>query len=152
MPSVELQWQLGLSSVATLQGGNTDTVHDLMVSLGVSDVREDVLVEDNYGKKVIWSKDSSGLTTFEVAYLWSDLAVWVELRNDDSGTPEFVRFYVPAKALVMIPPKFGVGTATGFDGAVLVDNTDYADTDRVEVMRNEADAIGDAKVKLYVFG
>ena len=127
---------------------------DQTVSLtsGKSAIVQDVTIADNYGTAILWTTGDNGFTTFTHGFILSDQDVWVELRNDDSGTPEFIVFEVKANILTAIPAKSGGGTSERLDGAALVDNTDYADVDRIEVQRDAAEAAGDANVSIALFG
>ena len=109
------------------------------------------IIADNYGEDVLWTTGEGGLDTFTHGFIISDQDLWVQLRNDDTGVVEYVRMFVPANVMTFIPAKVAGGTTDAFDGSVLVDNTDYADVDRIEVMRDVADAVGDAIVNLFLF-
>jgi len=108
-------------------------------------------IADNYGEDVLWTTGDGGLDTFTYGFIMSDQDIWVQLRNDDTGTAEYVRMLVPANVLTTIPAKCAGNTTDAFDGAVLVDNTDYADTDQIAVHRDVADGVGDAVVSMYLF-
>lgn len=109
------------------------------------------VIADNYGEDVLWAAGDGGLDTFTHGFIFSTHDVWVQLRNDDTGAAEYVRLFVPANVLAFLPPKIAGNTTDAFDGAVLVDNTDYADTDQIEVMRDAASGAGSAVVELHLF-
>lgn len=109
------------------------------------------VVADNYGEDVLWATGDGGLDTFTYGFVFSDQDIWIQLRNDDAGAAEYVRLFIPANTLGFLPGKCAGNTSDAFDGAVLVDDTDYADTDQIEVMRDAADGIGDATVDLHLF-
>lgn len=137
--------------------GDDEIIGDSLVNQSIALVTgqaftvRDRIIADNYAEDVLWTTGEGGLTTFTHGYIHSDQDIWVQLRNDDTGTVEYVRLFVKANILTALPAKVAGNTVDAFDGAILVDNTDFADVDRIEVMRDVADAIGDAIVNLFLF-
>ncbi len=110
-----------------------------------------MVIPDNYSQATLWQTGQGNVTTFEFGLLISDVDLWVQLRNDDSGAAEYALIFVKANLPFYFGGKSGAGTTDRLDGAVLVDNTDYADVDQIQVQRDVADAVGDATVALYLF-
>lgn len=106
-------------------------------------------VADNFGEVVAWTTGNGGITTADVIRIETDATVWVEFRNTLSGGAEFIRLEVtPEQSLILGSDNIGGGTSSLFDGAVLVDDTDFAQIDRIEFHRDVADGVGDATVQL----
>ena len=107
--------------------------------------------DDNYLDEVIWTTGDGNIDNFSLLWFESDIDVFLELRSD-MGTDEFI--LVEAKAgvpLVLASDDIaGYDTATRFDDAELVENTDWAQCDRISVQNNVADAIGDATYHLVL--
>lgn len=145
--SLKLTFQADVNS---LKIGDKNVPIEITLANPVFSV-ENLTVADNFGTATPWTTGDGGLTTFSFGLILSNQDVWVELRNDDSGVPEFVQLFVKANVPTFLPAKVGGGTTERLDGAVLVDNTDYADVNRIEVQRDAADGVGDATVDLYLF-
>lgn len=146
--SLKLTFQADVDS--KLLHGDKFTPIEISLSNPVYRV-EQTTVADNYGTKTLWTTGDGGITTFSFGLIISTQDLWVAFRNDDSGTPEYVKIFIKANVPTFIPAKAGGNTTESLDGAVLVDNTDYADVDRIEVQRDAADGVGDAVVDFYLF-
>lgn len=118
---------------------------------GQAYVVESKTIADAYGEDALWASGDGGLDTFTNGWVYSDQDIVLQLRNDDTSTPEYALLFVRANELTAIPAKIGGGTADRLDGAALVDNADYADVDLIEVQRDAADGSGDAAVTLALF-
>ncbi len=117
---------------------------------GTAGVVEDVLVTDAFGVATLWVTPQAGITTYEKAYIFSDVDLAVEIRTDN-GTPEFILMFIEANTLTPLPALLGGNTTESIDGAILVQGTDYDNADQIRVQRDVAAAIGDATVTLYLF-
>lgn len=136
----------------TLEIGAVDQKLELTLTNGlVFEAR--ATITDDYGKDVMWATGQGGLDTFEVMFLYSDADVWVEFQ-DDSGDPAdfMVRKFKAGIWHVLPGVHLGINDDTVFDGAVLVDNTDYDDVTQIEIMRNVDADQGDANVRLILMG
>lgn len=149
--SVSLQLRLAILIDGNTVEGSLIENQTISLTAGQSFVVQDKTVADDYGEDVLWTTGDGGLDSFTHGFFISTQDVWLQLRNDDTGTVEYVRIFCPANTLVFVPAKIAGNTTDAFDGVVLVDNTDYADTDQIEVCRDAADAVGDAVVSLYLF-
>lgn len=132
--------------------GSLESNTSITLASGQSYVVQDKTIADDYGEDVLWATGDGGLDTFTHGFIISNQDIWVQLRNDDTGAAEYVRMYVPANVFTFIPAKIAGNATDAFDGAALEDNTDYADTDQIEVARDVADTTGDAVVSLFLFG
>ena len=133
-----------------LKGGSLTVPDAITLSSGQPHYAKHTIA-DGYGKDVIWAAGEGGKDTFKFMIIKADKDIWVE-RKDDQGSPEFILDFIEANIPFMIPGELiGTSTTSTFDGAVLVDNTDYNNVVQVEAMRNEADGQGDAVVKLYLW-
>jgi len=110
-----------------------------------------VQIADDYTADTIWETGDGGMATFEVLLLYSDNAIVLELRSDVAGD-EFVLLKLQGGVWHMLTTDDigGYPTATRLDGAVLVEDTDFAQVDQINVQRDVADAIGDAEVHLIL--
>lgn len=131
--------------------GSTTTDQTVTLAAGKAAFSNSIVIADDFGEDVLWQTGDGGLDTFTHGFIISDQDVWVQLRNDDTGAVEYVRLFIPANVLAFIPAKVAGNTTDAFDGSALVDNTDYADVDQIEVYRDAAEGIGDATVSLYLF-
>lgn len=109
---------------------------------------ENVSVASGNTSQVLWTSGNGGVTTFTRGLLITDQDLYIERRNDDSGTPEYVLELIEANTPYWFGAQTGGGTSERLDGAALVDNTDYADVDRIEVQNPGSTA---ATVSLYLF-
>ena len=110
------------------------------------------VIADDYGEDVLWATGYGGMDTFELMLFYSDKDVWLEFKNDD-GTPAYVTRKVTGGVWHVFPGyNLGSAAASVFDGAVLVDNTDYDDVTQIECHNDAADGAGDASVRLVLLG
>ena len=151
MASINVLYKFSLDTNPSVVVGDGKTVVAVPITLGTVAHAENVVVADNYTTVTPWITGGGGLTTFQWGILVSNRDVWIELRNDHTGGVEYEMMEVKANVPAFIPGKMGVGTGAEFDGAVLVDNTDFADVDRIRVYNNTPDATGDASVDLFLF-
>lgn len=131
--------------------GSATADQSLALATGKAACVADVVIADAFGEDVLWTTGGGGIDTYKYGYIYSDVDIWVQLRNDDTGAAEYVRLFVPATTLAFLPGRCAGNTTDAFDGAVMVDNTDYADVDQIEVARDVAEGVGDAAVSLYLF-
>lgn len=110
-------------------------------------VREISLAASSGGQSM-WTTGNGGITTFTRGLIISDQDIFVERRNDDSGAAEFSLELIEANVPFWFGAKTGAGTTERLDGATLVDNTDFADVDRIECQNEGTTA---AIVSLYLF-
>jgi len=108
------------------------------------------LLPDNFGTALLWDATSTPVGSPDAMFILSDAAVVVELTTNHS-TPEYIVLFVRANELTALPMFAGGNTTESIDGLVLVSGTDFKNVVKVRVQRDVADAIGDAKVSLYVF-
>lgn len=149
--AVTLEILQALKIDAKTTAGDVNDAQSITLTSGQSYVVQDKTVADDYGEDLLWASGDGGLDNFTYGFIYSDQAVWVQLKNDDTGEAEYIRLYVPANVLFALPAKCAGNTSDAFDGSALVDNTDYADTVQIEVSRDAADAAGDATVSLFLF-
>lgn len=100
------------------------------------------------GVQILWATTNAGLVTYTRGLIITDQDIYVEFRNDDTGTVEFGLILVEANAPFWFGAKGGFNTTESLDGATLVDNTDFADIDRIEAQNEGTTA---ANVTLYLF-
>lgn len=152
MPTVEILTHLSvtLGGVVKEYGHKTTPVEFTVTNGHVFEARAQV--DDNYLDEVIWQKGDGGFDTFELLYFKSDADVFLELRSD-MGTDEFIVVEVKANIPLILTSDdiAGHDTATRFDDAVLVEDTDWAQCDQISVQRNVADDAGNALVHLVLF-
>ena len=98
--------------------------------------------------QLLWTTANGGIVTFTRGLIITDQDLFAELRNDDTGTVEFGLMLIEANQPQWFGAKGGFNTTESLDGAALVDNTDFADIDRIEVQNEGATA---AVVSLYLF-
>jgi len=134
-------------------GGKT-LVGDRLVGVTLSDITkvaycvQEVSIAISNTSQLMWSSGNGGITTFTRGLIISDQDIYVEFRNDDTGTVEFGLFLMEANQPYWFGAKGGFNTTESLDGAALVDNTDFADIDRIEVQNEGSTA---AVVSLYLF-
>ena len=109
------------------------------------------MVADDYGVETLWTTGDGNLDTFEFLWFLSDANVFLEFRTD-MGTEEFLVLPVQANVPFILVRDDAAGhtTTTRLDGSQLVEDTDWAQIDKIAVCRNEADAAGDATVHLVL--
>ncbi len=109
------------------------------------------VVTDNYTVETLWTKGDGNLDTFEFLWFLSDADVFLEFRTD-MGTDEFLILPVLANVpFVLAGDDAGASDTTSrLDGSALVEDTDFAQIDKITVCRNVADAAGDATVHLVL--
>lgn len=141
-----------LADGTVLEIGSKTTAQTLTLTGGT---RYDtlVVVADNYGAETLWTTGNGGMDTFEVALVYSDVDVWLNLRNEQA-TDEFALIQIQGGLwhILTTDNMGGYQTTTRIDGAVLVDNTDYGQVDQIVAHRDEADGQGDATVHLILLG
>ena len=111
------------------------------------------VVADNYGQDVLWTAGEGGMDTFEVILVKTDADIVLELRTTAAGLNQIAQIGVAAGPWTLITKDEAggyVAAATKFDGAALVDGTDYDQVDRVEAYRDAADGQGDATVTIVL--
>lgn len=149
MASFSLTHQIVGTTPPIAVGNITPTT--ISFSVGAAYAIENMVIADNYSQATLWQTGQGNVSTFEFGLLLSDVDLWIQLRNDDSGAAEYSLIFVKANLPFYFGAKSGAGTTDRLDGLVLVDNTDYADVDQIQVQRDVADAVGDATVSLYLF-
>jgi len=149
--SVTLKIRQALEVGGNVVLGNLDVSQSITLTDGQVFCVQGKVIADNYTEDSLWTAGEGGADTFTHGFILSDQDLWVQLRNDDTGAVEYVRIFVKANVLTFLPGKCAGNTTDALDGAILVDNTDYADVNKVEVQRDVANAIGDATVSLYLF-
>lgn len=135
--------KITLGGVVKEYGSTTSPVDFTLTNGHVFETRGQV--DDDYHDDVLWNSGEGGLATFELLYFKSDADVFLELRTD-MAADEFVIIEVKANIPLILTSDDMAGhdTAARFDGAVLVEDTDWAQCDQVAVQRNVADDAGDA--------
>jgi len=98
--------------------------------------------------QLLWTSGNGGITTFTRGLIITNQDLFVELRNDDTGTVEFGLMLLEANTPSWFGAKGGFNTTESLDGAVLVDNTDFSDIDRIECQNEGTTA---AVVSLFLF-
>ena len=151
MPTVEITTHLKvtLGGVVKEYGSETVPVEYTITNGHVYENRGQC--DDNYLNEIIWQTGDGNFDTFELLYFKSDADVFLELRSD-MGTDEFVVIEVKANVPVILTSDdiAGHDTATRFDDAVLVEDTDWAQVDQITLQRNVADDAGDAVYHLVL--
>jgi hypothetical protein len=134
-----------------VRGGNLETPIAFTLTTGTPHYVEHTIA-DAFGKDVLFAASDGGKDTFQFAIIEVDKAdQWVEMR-DDAGSPNFTLMPLLKDLPNIIPGNLvGTGTATALDAAVLVDNTDYNNIDRLEGYNNTADGVGDALFRVWIF-
>lgn len=109
-------------------------------------------IDDDYHDDVLWNSGEGGLDKFELLWFESDADVFLELRTD-MVADEYLIFEVQANVPLILTSDDMAGhdTAARFDGAVLVEDTDFAQCDQIAAQRNVADDAGDSIVHLVLF-
>lgn len=151
MPTVEIitHLKVTLGGVVKEYGSKTVPVEYTITNGHVYEARAQI--DDNYLDDTLWTTGDGGLDTFELLYFISDADVFLELRTD-MGTDEFLYLEVKANVpLILTSDDAGAAdTASRFDDAVLIEDTDWAQIDMISVQRNVADDAGDATVHLVL--
>ena len=136
---------------ATKEFGLKTVAEEFTITNGhVHEVRAQI--DDNYLDEVLWTTGDGSMDTFELLWFETNADVFLELRSD-MAADEFILLEVKAGIPLILTSDdiAGHDTATRFDDAVLVEDTDYAQCDRISVQRNVADDAGDATVHLVLF-
>ena len=109
-------------------------------------------IDENYQDDVLWNSGEGGLDKFELLWFESDADVFLELRTD-MAADEYLIIEVKAGIPLILTSDdmAGHNTAARFDGAVLVEDTDWAQCDQIAAQRNVAAAGGNALVHLVLF-
>jgi len=148
--SLTQHFKVTLADGSVLELGSKETPFTLSLTNGTKHEVVDV-IPDDYGQDVLWTAGEGGLDTFEALLFYSDADVWLELRNELTAGAQFIVHKIQGGVWHLLTSlELASAAATVFDGAVLVDDTDYAQIDRVECYRNVADAAGDATVHLVL--
>lgn len=150
--SLTQKFEATLADGTKLDIGSKTTPLTLTLTTGT---RYDTLVTvaDDYGSEVLWTTGGGGMDTFEAALIYSDVDVFIELRNEQS-TDEFSLIFIQGGVwhLLSSDDMGAYQTTTRIDGSALVDNTDFGQVDNITAVRNVADAAGDALVHLILLG
>lgn len=136
---------------ATKEFGHKTVAQNFTITNGhVHEVRAQI--DDNYLDEVLWTTGDGNMDTFELLWFETDADVFLELRSD-MVADEFLLIEAKAHVPLILTSDdiAGHDTATRFDDAVLVEDTDWAQCDRISVQRNVADDAGDAIVHLVLF-
>lgn len=137
-----------LADGTDLDLGSLTTPETLTLTNGTIFRTTDV-VPDAFGEDVIWTAGEGGMDKFEVLLFKTDVDVWLEFRNE--GLVDYIPTKFAAGPWHILTSDDIAGAATSaFDGAVLVDGTDYDQIDRIEAHRDEVDGQGDATVTLIL--
>lgn len=108
--------------------------------------------DDDYGTATLWATGDGDMDKFELLYIISDADVYIEMRTD-MGTPEYTLFEIKANVpTILTSDNVGAQAAAArLDAAVLVEDTDFAQVDRIVVQRDVAADAGDALVHMVLF-
>lgn len=145
------KFSMDLADGTTFTLGDEFTPLELSVTNGYK-YETLAVVADDYGSEVLWATGDGGMDTFEVALIYSDADVWIELRNEQE-TDEFTLIELQAGVWhVLTSDNMGAyQTTTRIDGEVLANNTDYGQIDQITATRDVADGQGDAQVRIILF-
>ena len=131
--------------------GELYTPQTITLTLGTKFETLDVIA-DNYGEDVLWTSGEGGMDTFEVLLLYSSADIWLEFRTDNA-TPQYIpHLFQGGIWHVLSSDDLNGGTSSVFDGAVLVEGTDYDQINQIEAHNDAADNAGDANVHLVLLG
>ncbi len=148
--NISITWFWEIVGKPDVRGGSKATPITFSLTNGTPSYDEKILA-DNYTADVLWTAGEGGKDTFELMMIVSDVAVFIGIRND-AGSPEYaVHQLAPNIPFILGSDDLYANTTDVLDGAILVDGTDYNQIDRIEVQRDVADGIGDAKVKIWVW-
>ena len=147
--NLTLHWEI--AGKPEVRGGSKGVPISFSLTTGTPHYAEHTIA-DAFGEDVLWSSGDGGKDTFQLMIIQANISnQWVELK-DDQGTPEFIALPLLENVpLILTGDEIGTNTTSAFDGAVLVDNTDYNNIVQVELHNDNADAAGDAVVKVWVF-
>lgn len=109
------------------------------------------LVADDYDTAILWATGDGDMDNFKLLYIISDADIYIELRSD-MGTAEYALFEVKAGVpLIFASDNMGAQAAAArLDGAILVEDTDFAQIDQIVAGRDVADAAGDAQIYMVL--
>lgn len=139
-----------LADGSTFEVGSKTTPQTVTLTNGTVVEIVDVIA-DNYGEDVLWTAGGGGLDSFEALMFYADEDVWLEFRTDlGAGAQYIVRKFSGGVWHLWTADDIASAAASVLDGAVLVDDTDYAQIDQIECHRDEADGQGDATVHLVL--
>lgn len=151
--TLNLTWHFNVTGKPDVTGhsgdGNEPTPVTLSLTNGTPTYTEKIIA-DSYGVDILWTVGEGGRDTFQLAIIVSDKAVFVGRRND-AGTDEFAVDHLHPNIPFIFNDDLYANTTDVLDGAVLVDGTDFNQIDRIEVQRDVADGVGDAKVRLWMW-
>jgi len=144
------RFEVVLATGEVLVVGAVDNRKTLTLTNGLAYQTHDTIA-DNYGKDVLWATGQGGLDSFELMLFYSDADVWVEFNDDSGDAADFAVRLCKAGVWYVFPSyRLGINDDTVFDGAVLVEDTDYDDIQQIEVCRSVAEGEGDANVRLIL--
>lgn len=109
-------------------------------------------VADDYDTAILWTTGDGDMDKFELLYIKSDADVYIEMRSD-MATDEYLLFEIKANVpTILTSDNIGAQAAAArLDAAILVEDTDFAQVDRIVVQRDVAADAGDALVHMVLF-
>ena len=152
MPSIEILTHLKYTDGITTKNYGHLTVPEEFTITNGHIYEAWTTVEDDYDYETLWAKGDGDMDTFELLYLVSDADVYVELKTD-MGTAEYALIEVKANIpLILTSDNIGANvTGARLDGALLVEDTDFAQVIEIVVQRDVVADAGDAKVQMVMF-
>lgn len=143
-------FKITLADSSVLEIGSKTTAQTLTLTAGTAVEIVDVIA-DNYGEDVLWTTGGGGLDTFEALLFYSDVDIYLEFRTDlGAGAQYILHKFQGGVWHLLTSDDIASAAASVLDGAVLVEDTDYAQIDQIEAHRDEADGQGDATVHLIL--
>ena len=148
--SLEQTFKATMADGSKLDIGTLYTPNTVTLTTGVK-YETSATVADNYTAVTLWATGDGGMDKFEVALIYSDANIWINLKTDIAGD-EFALIHLQGGVwhLLTQDDVGGYATTTRLDGAVLVEDTDYAQVDAIVAHNNVADDAGDAVVHLIL--
>jgi len=141
-----------LADGTELKLGDLATPKTLTLTNGTKFEIIDVIADD-FGQDVLWTTGEGGMDTFEVMLVYSDADIWLEFRTDLGAGAQFIIHKLQGGVWhLLTSDDLASAAATVLDGAVLVDDTDFAQIDRIEAYRDAVADAGDAIVHLILLG
>ena len=140
----------GASAIVKEYGSLTSPVEFDITNGHVHEIR--ALIADDYLDEVLWTTGDGNFDTFELLRFESDADVFIELRSTVGGLDQYVLLEVKADVpLILTSDDIAATAATQLGAGELTDGIEFDQCDRIQILRNVADAAGDATVHLVLF-